>query len=180
MALNTTSRRVLAWAASLSAAATLMVSGTASAATIEYYKTFSSSANYITKSDANGAFNAQVTWPTTNRPLAWSFDISPTLERTATGNMRCTAKVPSFPNYDDTHGSIPVDYKWHSSVSGPHRVNTSYWYVLNAQCKFPSTVNGTGGTTTVTLKFNYKMSTTSAFARGNGPAYQSRVAFTPA
>ncbi|MER5908519.1 hypothetical protein ABZW44_42255 [Streptomyces mirabilis] len=179
MAPLTTPRRVLVLTASLTAAVTLLAGGTASAATSEYYKTFTSGANYLTKSDTNGTLNAQVTWPTTNKPLAWSFDISRALERTATGNMRCTARVPSFPNYNDDHPSIPVDYKWHSTVPGQHRLNTSYWYVLNAQCKFPSTVNGTRGTTTVTLKFNYKMSSASASTQGNGPAYRSHVSFTP-
>ncbi|MFB7214175.1 hypothetical protein [Streptomyces sp. NPDC056255] len=174
-----TRRRLLALTASLTAALTLLAGGTASAATSEYYKTFTSSQNYISKSDSNGLFSGQVTWSSLNKPLAWSFDISPALERTATGNMGCTAGVPSFPNYHDDHPSIPVSYKWHSSVPGQHRLNTSYWYVLNGQCKFPSTVNGTRGTTTVTLKFNYKMSSTFALASGNSPVYQSQVSFSP-
>ncbi|MFE5331258.1 hypothetical protein ACFRCG_33200 [Embleya sp. NPDC056575] len=180
----TARRPALALTSALAAIALLFSGGTASAGTSEYYKTFTANANYLTKTDANGVLNAQVTWSSVNKPLAWSFDMSPALERTATGDMNCSASVPSFPDYHDGHPGIPVDYKWHSSIPGPHRTNTSYWYVLKARCTFPSKVNSTRGTTTVDVRLNYKMSTTAAAAAAasgsvNDSTYTSWSSFSP-
>lgn len=105
------------------------------------------------KTDRNGTFHAQGK-PTSSKEnfMPWSYQISPNVQKIASGPMTCTAGVMGRKDYSDTHKAVPVSYHWHSTVA-KNKINTNY--TLHGTCTFPVKVGWRKGKAVLGLKFNY-------------------------
>ncbi|WP_258906374.1 hypothetical protein [Actinokineospora sp. UTMC 2448] len=122
----------------------------------QFYHTFTTANPYFQSTDGRGTFTAQArTKPGYAVPLAWSWQIAPSLQAIATGNMTCTAGHHQIKVYRDYHPNVPVSYLWHSSFTGSWSDNTKY--DLWGECVFPVYSGGRPGTARVSFVFHYSL-----------------------